>query len=231
MDRGGQSYYYHQNTLWSAFALTDSAGKGVEGYSYDAYGYQTVILPGSDGRLDFDADDVYLPGARSSVGNPFLFTEQRYDPETGLLYYKYRHSSSFFGRFMQRDPLDYAAHNVNLYEYVMGRPTYATDPSGLLTCCRAWGYRSNFPGTFDNYSDCVDACYQESKKTAVGDIVTSVGAWTSLGLNKLGLYLGCQIACHLVCTQPVAPVTVTITDQNGKVCGTFEDCPSGSIEY
>ena len=79
--------YYHQNTLWSTFALSDSTGTGVEGYSYDAYGYQTVILPGLDGLLDFDADDVYVAGAMSSYGNPFLFTGQRLDPETGLLYY------------------------------------------------------------------------------------------------------------------------------------------------
>jgi RHS repeat-associated protein len=230
MNRGGQTFYYHQNSLWSIYALSDSTGTGVEGYSYDAYGYQTVHLPGADGVL-WTADDVILPGAKSAYGNPFLFTGQRYDPETGLLYYKYRHDSSFFGRFMQRDPLDYAAQDVNLYEYVKGRPTYATDPSGLLTCCSAWGYRSQFPGTYDEYWDCVDACYNEVKKTAVGDIVTSVGAWTSLGLNKLGLVLGCERSCKLVCTHPVAPVTRTITDQKGKVCSTFQDCPSGSIEY
>ena len=42
MNRGGQPYYYHQNALWSAYALSDSTGTGIEGYSYDAYGYQTV---------------------------------------------------------------------------------------------------------------------------------------------------------------------------------------------
>ena len=66
--------YYHQNTLWSTYALTDSSGDGVEGYYYDAYGYQTVVTPGPDGKLDFDSDDGYAPGARSSVGNPFTFT-------------------------------------------------------------------------------------------------------------------------------------------------------------
>jgi hypothetical protein len=38
MDRAGQTFYYHQNTLWSSYALSDSTGTGVEGYSYDAYG-------------------------------------------------------------------------------------------------------------------------------------------------------------------------------------------------
>ena len=113
------------------FRAHDSLGAGVEGYYYDAYGYQTVVLPGPGGILDFGPDDVYVPGAPSSVGNPFLFTSQRFDPETGLLYYKNRHDSTFFGRFMQRDPLDYETGDINLYEYVHGRPTFATDPSGL----------------------------------------------------------------------------------------------------
>jgi RHS repeat-associated protein len=129
MDRGGHTYYYHQNTLWSTYALTDSSGDGVEGYYYDAYGYQTVVTPGPDGKLDFDSDDGYAPGARSSVGNPFTFTGQRFDPETGLLYYKNRYNSAFFGRFMQRDLVDYSG-GLNLYEYVNGRPTMLVDPLG-----------------------------------------------------------------------------------------------------
>jgi RHS repeat-associated protein len=130
MARSGANYYYHQNTLRSVFALSDTTGKGVEGYSYDAYGYETVILPGHDGSLDFDSDDVYLPGGKSSYGNPFLFTGQRLDFETGLMYYKHRYESTRFGRFLSRDPLGYRAGDMNLYEYVKGRPTFATDPSG-----------------------------------------------------------------------------------------------------
>ena len=130
MDRVGEPspLYYHQNALWSVFALSDSTGTGVEGYSYDAYGYQTVILPGIDGILDFDADDVYLPGAKSSYGNPFLFTGQRYDPETGLYYYKQRSYSDSFGRFLSRWT-DYGKSR-NLYEYQFGEPTAFADPMG-----------------------------------------------------------------------------------------------------
>jgi RHS repeat-associated protein len=132
MTRGGHTYYYSQNALWSVYALTDENGNGVEGYYYDAYGAQTVVLPGPDGKLDFDSDDNYSAGARSSVGNPFTFTGQRFDPETSLLYYKNRHLSTFFGRFAQRDPLDYQAGDANLYEYVRGNPVRFTDPTGLI---------------------------------------------------------------------------------------------------
>ncbi len=131
MDRGGHTYYYHQNTLGSTYALTDSSGDGVEGYYYDAYGMQTIVLPGPDGKLDFDSDDGYTPGAKSSVGNPFTFTGQRFDPETGLLYYKNRYNSTSFGRFTSRDPKDYGGGDPNLYPYVGNRPTNLVDPSGL----------------------------------------------------------------------------------------------------
>ncbi len=69
MDRVGQPgpFYYHQNTLWSVFALTNPTGKGVEGYSYDAYGYQTVILPGADGML-WTADDDVLSAPKALTG-------------------------------------------------------------------------------------------------------------------------------------------------------------------
>src|ERR1019366_2561966 len=152
MDRVSEPgpFYYHQNTLWSVFALTDPTGKGVEGYSYDAYGYQTVIEPGPDGILDFGADDVFLPGGKSFYDNPFLFTGQRYDPEIGLLYYKYRYDSSFFGRFMSRDPEDYGAGDWNLYEYVKGRPTRAVDPIGLCWCPEDRGPSRCPPPTPDN---------------------------------------------------------------------------------
>ena len=128
MDRGGQTFYYHENSLWSVFALSNSAGTGVEGYSYDAYGFQTVILPGLDGIL-WTADDIVLPGAMSSYGNPFLFTGQRYDPEAGLHYDRARYYDAGKGRFLERDPLDYEA-GYNLYEYVSGNPINRLDPEG-----------------------------------------------------------------------------------------------------
>jgi RHS repeat-associated protein len=128
MDRGGQSYYYHQNALWSAYALSDSTGTGVEGYAYDSYGYQTIHLPGPDGTL-WTSDDVILPGAKSAFGNPFLFTEQRSDSEIGLLFYKYRHLSTILGRFVQRDPVGYS-NRMNLYEYADSSPTTTLDPLG-----------------------------------------------------------------------------------------------------
>lgn len=117
---GDERLFYHQNTLDSVFALTDTSGAVVEGYQYDAYGSQTVFGAGFGSVL----------GTLSAKGNPYMYTGQRFDPETGLLYYKNRYYSTELGRFLQRDPFGYE-DGMNLYEYVGSRPTKVTDPYGL----------------------------------------------------------------------------------------------------
>ena len=111
--------FYHQNELYSTFALTDPTGAVVEGYQYDPYGKPTVLGP------DFST----VVGTSSAVGNPYLFTGQRLDPETGLFYYKNRYYSSSLGRFLSRDARGYA-EGPNLYEYVADDPTNMVDPTG-----------------------------------------------------------------------------------------------------
>ncbi len=117
MDRGGQTFFYHQNTLWSVAALTDSAATVVERYTYDAYG---CVTP-----------------AASAVGNPYLFTGRQFDEETGLYFYRARYYDCVKGRFLQRDPLGYV-DGMNLYEYVRSNPVVRLDPLGQKTdeeCC------------------------------------------------------------------------------------------------
>jgi RHS repeat-associated protein len=126
LDRAsGPRLFYHQNALYSTFALTDPTGTVSEGYQYDAYGQQTVLGP----------DFMTVLGTTSGVGNPYMFTGQRSDPEDGLLYYKNRYESPRLGRFESRDPLG-IADSINPYEYVRSRPTFAGDPTGLWTCCK-----------------------------------------------------------------------------------------------
>ncbi len=134
MDRGGASFYYHTNELGSIVALTDSSGNAVEAYQYDAYGYQTVVLPGPNGVIEYGGDDDYLPGAKSSYGNPFLFTAQRYDASTGLMYYKNRYYSTYLGRFMSRDPIGIWGDPMELgngYAYVGDNPATYADATGF----------------------------------------------------------------------------------------------------
>jgi RHS repeat-associated protein len=123
-------YFYHQNTLYSVYALTDTGGNIAEGYLYDAYGRQTVYDPGASGVVTFGAGDVVTPGGHSLVGNPYLFTGRRLDPETGLYYYRARYRDATEGRFIERDQVGYTAREMNLYAYAGDGPTNDTDPSG-----------------------------------------------------------------------------------------------------
>jgi RHS repeat-associated protein len=121
-DASDRRFFYHQNTLFSVFALSDSAGRLVESYQYDAYGRQTIVGPGPNSPM--------AVGGRSAVGNPFMFTGRRFDPETGLYYYRMRYLDAELGRFISRDPIGYAG-GIGLYEYVGGRATVGTDAMGL----------------------------------------------------------------------------------------------------
>jgi RHS Repeat. len=83
MERGGQTYYYHQNALWSVAAITNSAGTIIERYRYDAYG----------GAMITDAAGNPL-GNLSAIGNPWMFTGRELDAETGLYFYRARYLDS-----------------------------------------------------------------------------------------------------------------------------------------
>lgn len=125
---GDQRLWYHQNSLYSVYALTDQQGEVVEGYLYDAYGRATVYGPGTNGQVDFGGDDGLAD--RSGAGNPYLFTGRRLVPETGWYFYRARHYDPLAGRFTARDPSGFN-DGLNLYQYAGGLPTTALDFLGL----------------------------------------------------------------------------------------------------
>ncbi|RMG54728.1 MAG: hypothetical protein D6723_04435 [Acidobacteria bacterium] len=109
-----QTFFYHQDGKTYVAALTDASGQIVEEVAYDAYGRPSLEM--------------------SSVGNPYLFTGRRYDPEVGLYYYRARHYDPLRGRFLQRDPIGMWTDAINLgngYTFVGNDAINGLDPSGL----------------------------------------------------------------------------------------------------
>ena len=82
----GVATYLHADRSGSIIATTNSSGAVVSATNYGPYGEGTP-----------------------PTGMSFGFNGQRFDPETGLYYYKRRYYSPLIGRFLQTDPLGYRA--------------------------------------------------------------------------------------------------------------------------
>lgn len=121
------SFFFHEDVKHSITALTNEQGAVVERYTYDAYGKPTVT------------DDQGMIHQHSSVGNSYLFTGRRYDPETDLYYFRARFLKPHTGRFISRDPIGIWGNSMNMgngYTYVHNNPINAFDPSGkkIMIC-------------------------------------------------------------------------------------------------
>jgi len=119
--RDADGHFYLHDANYNVTAVMDDAGAVVERYSYTPYGEATVLDP----NFSVDSDGV------SDIGNEYLYTGRRRDPETGLQLNRNRFYHAPLGRWVNRDPIGYEGSEWNLYEYVGGMPTRFVDPSGF----------------------------------------------------------------------------------------------------
>jgi RHS repeat-associated protein len=115
----GTPIYYHHDALGSVTSLTDTNGLLVERYLYDIYGHPTIL----------DANSQTL--SATAYDNRFLFTGREWLADVSLYDYRNRTYSALLGRFLQTDPIRFAAGDVNLYRYVTNDPLNWIDPLGL----------------------------------------------------------------------------------------------------
>ncbi|MPM29932.1 hypothetical protein SDC9_76474 [bioreactor metagenome] len=106
------TYFYTTDANKNISDLTNSSGTVVAHYEYSPFGVLTVAV------------------GTYAAANPFRFSSEHYDSETGLVYYNYRYYSPDLGRWLSRDPIA-EQDGCNLYGMVDNVPLDLWDEHGL----------------------------------------------------------------------------------------------------
>lgn len=117
------TYYYFTDVNKNIGQLMDASGSTIAKYEYSPFGKQV----GCSG----DYADA----------NPFRFSSEYFDSETGLIYYNYRYYSPSWGMWLSRDYIEEKG-GWNLYSFVLNSPLTRIDRLGLCwSSARAiWQY-------------------------------------------------------------------------------------------
>ena len=109
--------YFHKNYLDHVYAVSDDNGNFIEHYRYTAFGDVEIYSP------------VGLKIPVSLIGNDILWNVKRFDADSRLYMYLYRHYDPSQGRWLSRDPIEEDG-GVNLYRFVQNHPTQFQDIFG-----------------------------------------------------------------------------------------------------
>ncbi|WP_139489601.1 polymorphic toxin-type HINT domain-containing protein [Brevibacillus dissolubilis] len=114
-----QSVYYLYNSHGDVVKVIDKkTGEVLNQYEYDAWGNPSP---------DVQADE--------QMNNPFRYSGEPYDSETGFYYLRARFYDPSVGRFITEDTLKGQVDNplsLNRYTYVLNNPLQYIDPTGHL---------------------------------------------------------------------------------------------------
>ncbi|OME00569.1 hypothetical protein BSK54_15920 [Paenibacillus odorifer] len=118
-----KDYYYLYNGHGDVVQMVDTSGAIVNSYAYDVWGNIT--------------------SQKEETPNPFKYTGEVYDEETGLYYLRARYYDPSMGRFLNEDTYEGQIDNplsLNLYTYVENNPLIYSDPSGHQLLPTGTGY-------------------------------------------------------------------------------------------
>ena len=108
-----KNYAYTLDANKNVSDLTDALGNVVAHYEYSPFG--THVATGS------------------YTGNPFRFSSEVFDSETGLIYYNYRYYNPNRGRWINRDPIEEEG-GYNLYSFIKNHSIILWDYLGQSDC-------------------------------------------------------------------------------------------------
>ncbi len=148
MTLGDDTYFYVADGNKNVTGIFDETGTRIITYTYGPFG-QVLSMVG--------------PLAEA---NPFRFSSEFHDDETGLVYYNYRYYDSTIGRWTKRDPLREKGAK-NLYNFVRNNSSCFFDRLGMISISDAlkkefdsfgipWMYNlgnMEYYGWYDNLSD------------------------------------------------------------------------------
>jgi RHS repeat-associated protein len=183
--------------------LLDLEGNTIESYRYSVFGEREI----------FEGNDEDTPRSTSAIGNPWQYSEKRYDEESGLLAFGLRYYDPKLGRWISQDPAEFE-DGPNRYAYVHNNPLILFDRYGLFS---EFGYNgldwySPSPPldyrTFDILTpmsqaglsfawDALNNPYVYGSMQTIGGLTeASVGAGMALYSSGLAAPLGWPIMAH-----------------------------------
>ena len=180
-----------------------------------------------------------LSGPLASV-NPFWFSSQLYDADTGFSHYLYRVYSPDLQRWLTKDPIDEEG-GINLYGYAGNSPGNRFDTLGL------WPYRDmpegpQPPPTWTDYKNFFRTIYdwipnqggivvegEGAIETKGVDVALTLVLWDKRDANNIGLYTsfgragGCSLgaAGGIILGQDVTGCAYNLDVNVGEVSPTF----------
>ncbi len=116
-----QTRHYHADGIGSIRRLTDEAGNITDGYTYSAFG-ELLAHTGADPQ-------------------PYAFTGELLDPNSGFQYHRARWMDPSTGRFTGMDPfagMEWDPRSLVKYLYAAGDPVNLRDASGLIFSPLQW---------------------------------------------------------------------------------------------
>ena len=168
MTYAGNTYSYVTDGNKNVTALLDAAGFRVAGYTYGPFGQV-----------------LSMDGALAEV-NPFRFSSEFHDDETGLVYYNYRYYSPSLGRWTKRDPIGEKG-GVNKYAMTENDLLNNIDKNGLVG--NSWGNAAFLPNEKDLTSQITESsCPNCFEHNARGETYTGVSLCRSKMSGILPLF-------------------------------------------
>ena len=145
-----KTYYYHTDANKNVTELSDENGGIVAHYEYSPFGSLT--------KVSGDYAD----------SNPFRFSSEYFDEETGLIYYNYRYYNPELGRWISRDPIEEQG-GYNLYGMIGNNLLNNWDSLGQIKWHKCWDkfkewFNENFWDIFDTAKDAADKAKELNEK-------------------------------------------------------------------